>query len=200
MWGRPLASGGLSGRPALENSALSVALQPRGSEVTSAPAFAREWPAFVRYLPPARSLFQRIGPFQPRTSLRARRSSRWIGCSIKPNAGATFLRQPAVARPGTLSGPRVGDHAELRPSACYAAGERVEVARLAHRGYREASQHIAQTDRPTLFGRTRAMTDWFGAAKSSGCLVAKAEEYAWSSAGRPGRPPQPKGLPHLGPP
>jgi putative DNA methylase len=30
-------------------------------------------------------------------------------------------------------------------------------------------------------------------------LVAKAEEYAWSSAGRPARPPQPEGLPHLGP-
>ena len=27
------------------------------------------------------------------------------------------------------------------------------------------------------------------------CLVAKAEEYAWSSAGRPERPPQPTGLP-----
>jgi hypothetical protein len=32
------------------------------------------------------------------------------------------------------------------------------------------------------------------------CLVAKAGEYAWSSGGRPERPPQPKGLPHLGDP
>ena len=31
------------------------------------------------------------------------------------------------------------------------------------------------------------------------CLVAKAEEYPWSGARRPERPPQPKGLPHLGP-
>ena len=44
------------------------------------------------------------------------------------------------------------------------------------------------------------MTGWFEAAKSSKCRVAKAEECAWSSAGRPERPPQPKGLPHLGNP
>jgi putative transposase len=28
------------------------------------------------------------------------------------------------------------------------------------------------------------------------CLVARPEEYLWSSAGRPERPPQAEGLPH----
>jgi REP element-mobilizing transposase RayT len=31
----------------------------------------------------------------------------------------------------------------------------------------------------------------------SACLAARPEEYAWSSAGRPARPPQAEGLPHV---
>jgi putative transposase len=31
----------------------------------------------------------------------------------------------------------------------------------------------------------------------SACLAARPEEYAWSSAGRPARPPQAEGLPHI---
>ena len=160
MWGRPSARGGLSGRPELENSALLVALQLPDSEVASPPAFARDRPAFVRYLPPARqspgksalsSFEHHIGRGVRHDGPAARSSP------MRPDFPQTTCRCPARPRfnrtwrpTGTLSGSHVGDHAEPRPSAGYAACERVEVSRLAQGCYRQASQQIAPTDRPTL--------------------------------------------------
>src|SRR5437867_3398209 len=67
----------------------------------------------------------------------------------------------------------------------------IETPRLAQSGQRQTSQPAAPADRTAL------LAEWyFENNPVTACLAARPEEYAWSSAGRPERPPQAEGLPH----
>ena len=94
-----------------------------------------------------------------------------------------------------------------RPSPPHPSGEPVEAARLAPSGQCQTSQLAAQTNRPMLpiirFGvrrnSKRSGSGYIENNPVAAGLAARPEESEWSSAGRPARPPQAEGLPHLEP-
>ena len=136
LWGRPLACGGLPGRPAPENLEMLAARSKCDPEKAPAPASRRPRPGLRHDGPVARS--SPVWPYLPPTAGHCSTGSCFDG-----------IRRRNWTLPVALG----GDHARSRPSPPHPSCGRIEASRLAQNGHRQTSQPAAETHPWSSAGR-----------------------------------------------